>query len=147
MDQQDLSRIKISRCCAGINNPKCRRSQLRNLSPTMIEHIRAMGYSHQLDETMHICESCRLVIRLHRSPPKKKRRSGGCEVNQNPQPPTSGQASNEMLGKINLLCSTLNDNDCLHRTHINILIRHYCIFQKQSRPVHLCHPSHQRMNY
>lgn len=90
------------KCCAGIKNPRCRRVNLRNLTPSIIEQIHSMGYAHDLDETMRICGSCRLVIRNNRSAPTKKRRSGGDVSNQvpdDPQPSTSGQNIDDVLGK------------------------------------------------
>lgn len=51
-----------------------------------------MGYDHQLDETMRICDSCHSVIRHNRSVPQKKRRTDECEATQDlddPQPSTS----------------------------------------------------------
>lgn len=112
MDQTDKSRILNSRCRAGINNPKCSRKNLRSLSSSIIEQIHSLGYDHQLDETMRICESCRVVIKNNRSTPTKNKSFGWWskqvpddlqpetsfnEPNQapeDPQPSTSGQNLN-----------------------------------------------------
>lgn len=99
MDQKEKSRLAHLKCCAGINNPRCSRKNLRHITLAIIEQIQSLGYDHQLDETMRICESCRLVISDNRSIPAKKRRSGGDHVLDDPQPSTSGQAVNEILGK------------------------------------------------
>lgn len=92
MDQEDISRLKYSKCCAGVGNPKCKRKGSRSLSATMIEKIRSMGYDHQLDESMRICTSCFTILWYNRSVPQKKRRTDEYEATQefdDPQPSTS----------------------------------------------------------
>ena len=110
MDQSSKLRLKGLKCCANINNPRCNRNKLRAISSTMVEKIHSMGYNHEIDETMSICESCRSVISHNRSPVMKKRRSVGNEVNiqpstsgqqhsDDPGPSTSGHQSVDELGK------------------------------------------------
>jgi hypothetical protein len=92
MDQTSLSQIKKSRCCAGINNPRCRRDNLRNLTLKVIEKIHSMGYNHELDETMRICLSCLTAIQHNRSVPNKKRRTID-------EPSTSDANEDDIQGK------------------------------------------------
>lgn len=102
MDQQFISRVKSSKCSAGINNPRCSRVNLRRLSSNLIEKIYSLGYNHQLDETMRICSSCQSVIQHSRTIPNKKRRSDERSASQNfeyQHPSTSGLQVNDMEGK------------------------------------------------
>lgn len=95
MDQSG-ERISKYKCCANIQNPKCSQKNLRYISSAVIDKIHSWGYNHKLDETMHICESCRGILAHNRNPTTKKRRSDGneahCEQKFNdPQPSTSYQ--------------------------------------------------------
>ena len=90
---------KIYRCGAGITNGNCKSYGLRSLTNALIEKIRSMGYYHELDESVRICDSCRLVVQ-HNRPPSKKRRSSGREPDNgdsnNQQPSTSHQVAEEL---------------------------------------------------
>lgn len=117
----DISSAKtIKKCDAGIGNPNCTPySKLKGLSASVIEKINSLGYKHQLNEGMRICDSCRLVIVYKRSPKLKKRRTGvkTSSEDEDPRPSTSVlksgqqfaesqhsaniQESKELLGKHN----------------------------------------------
>ncbi|XP_062705603.1 uncharacterized protein LOC134287568 [Aedes albopictus] len=94
MDQSYKSKFNKFKCSAKINNPKCNRHNLRGMSLRLIDKIHSMGYTHEIDESMSICESCRGLISHNRSPNTKKRRSDGNDETM--QPSFSGQQHHDV---------------------------------------------------